>query len=73
MTERNIENAEIAKLQKDTAVLAALVSVISTASEMAFLGQKLIASADRITEITGALAERNGHSVDALFEHLRRQ
>ena len=70
MTERAHENVEIMKLQKNASDLAALTALMSNASDMAFLGMRLMASADKITEIAGGLAERSGYSVEGLFEHL---
>lgn len=67
------ERAEIAKLQKRAADLAALASFINTASEMAALSGELLTKADQITEITGELAERLGFSVAEVFEHLEDQ
>jgi hypothetical protein len=61
---------EIEKLKSGVVDLAALVGVISAASEMALLGQRLTTMADQVTEATGALAESCGYSVEALFAQI---
>jgi hypothetical protein len=58
---------EIEKLKSGVVDLAALVGVISAASEMALLGQRLTTMADQVTEMVGTLAERCGYPVEELF------
>ena len=65
------ENTEIAKLQRNAADFAALAALVSSASSMAAIGQKLIAMADQITEGAGVLAERTGHTVEDVCWRLR--
>ncbi len=62
-----MSESEIEKLKSDVVALTALVGVIDAASEMTRLGHRLTVMADQVTEMTGALAERCGYSVEELF------
>lgn len=64
MIKRSSKRTKTAKLQSNDANFVALTALISKASGMATLGQKLIAMADQITEGAGVLAERTGHTVE---------
>ena len=61
-----------AKLQSKDTDFTALMSLIRKASDMSALGQKLIAMADQMTEGTGVLAKRTGHSVEDVCLRLAR-
>jgi hypothetical protein len=66
MTERDIR-----KLQNDATDLSAMVSIVSFASDLAAMGQKLLTMSNQITEALGTIAERNGYTVEELCDPLR--